>query len=356
VGAAPKLTATGSGEQRWVVFQVERSITVNLRRIDPSRVESTSRVIRKYRTEEPDVGALLGKTLVLALVVSAFLATRSDVVIATQPNPPAGAPQPVVISAAGDITAAVEQYRELLGPNNGAEPGSRGAGRREINWDGVADDLSAPNFMPPDFFNGPAAPRARGAFFSTPGEGVQVSADSDNPFGAAVRFGNINPTYTDIFVAFSEQRLFSPIGSNIVEMTFLVPGTNTPALTRGFGAVYTDVDTDHTSFEYFDRNGNLLATAAVPIVDNGLSFVGVAFDTPIVARVRITYGTVALGPDDSPTTDVAVMDDFIYGEPVPFPDAAPPPPPPTAVPAPTAAPAPTTAPPSPAPTALPPVY
>jgi hypothetical protein len=41
----------------------------------------------------------------------------------------------------------------------------------------------------------------------------------------------------------------------------------------------------------------------------------VAFDQPIVARVRIAYGTVALGPNDSPTNDVAVMDDFIYGEP-----------------------------------------
>jgi hypothetical protein len=35
----------------------------------------------------------------------------------------------------------------------------------------------------------------------------------------------------------------------------------------------------------------------------------------VVARVRIEYGTVALGPDDSPNNDVSVMDDFIYGEP-----------------------------------------
>lgn len=41
-----------------------------------------------------------------------------------------------------------------------------------------------------------------------------------------------------------------------------------------------------------------------------------AFTEPIAARVRIEYGTVALGPDDSPANDVAVMDDFIFGEPV----------------------------------------
>jgi hypothetical protein len=31
--------------------------------------------------------------------------------------------------------------------------------------------------------------------------------------------------------------------------------------------------------------------------------------------VRIVYGTNKLGPDDSKKHDVAVMDDFIYGEP-----------------------------------------
>ena len=36
---------------------------------------------------------------------------------------------------------------------------------------------------------------------------------------------------------------------------------------------------------------------------------------PVVARVSIVYGTVALGPDDSVDDNVAVMDDFIYGEP-----------------------------------------
>ena len=34
--------------------------------------------------------------------------------------------------------------------------------------------------------------------------------------------------------------------------------------------------------------------------------------------VRKAYGTVALGPEDSTQNDVAVMDDFIYGEPQPI--------------------------------------
>jgi hypothetical protein len=77
-----------------------------------------------------------------------------------------------------------------------------------------------------------------------------------------------------------------------------VPGTTTPATIRGIGAVYTDVNTAHTAFEYFDVNGNSLGKFEAPIADNGLSFLGVVFDKAIVARVEVKYGTVALGPDD----------------------------------------------------------
>ncbi len=234
---------------------------------------------------------------------------------------PVGA-EPVVVTGSGEITATLDQFRQALGgSNNGGAPGPHTTGFREINWDGVPDDLAAPNFLPADFFNAIEEPRARGAFFSTPGEGVQVSADSDNPTGAPVNFGHINPNYTNIFKTFSPERLFSPVGSNVVDLTFFVPGTTTPAVVRGFGAVYTDVDTTHTAFEYFDVAGNSLGQFETPIADSGLSFLGVVFPEPIVARVQIKYGTDALGPDDGNGIDVAVMDDFIYGEPQPVPGA-----------------------------------
>ena len=227
-------------------------------------------------------------------------------------------PPPVVVKAAFDINAAVAEYRALLGPDNGGEPGGKPSGRREINWDGVPDAVAAPNFMPANFFNAAQAPRARGAHFATPGAGVQVSAKAGNPTGTAVRFGHINPSYAAIFKTFSPERLFSPVGSNIVDMTFFVPGTTTPAVVRGFGAVYTDVDQPHTSFEYFDRDNRSLGRFTVPAANEGLSFLGVVFERAVVARVRIEYGSTALGPDDGPNADVSVMDDFIYGEPQPL--------------------------------------
>lgn len=225
---------------------------------------------------------------------------------------------PSVISGSGEITALVNQYRDLLGPDNGGDPGSKASGRREINWDKIPDELAAPSLLPGDFFNAPKAPRARGAILSTPGKGVQASADGSNPTNTPVRFGDINANYPSIFKTFSSERLFSPIGSNRVDLSFRVPGTNTPAAVRGFGAVYTDVDEEHTAFEYFDAKGRSLGRFGVPVANNGLSFLGVAFDQPIVARVRIEYGTLALGPDDGPGSDVSVMDDFIYGEPQPI--------------------------------------
>jgi hypothetical protein len=150
----------------------------------------------------------------------------------------------------------------------------------------------------------------------TPGSGVAVSADRDNPAGAAVRFGDINRRYVRQFEAFSPERLFSPVGSNVVDLRFYVPGTRRRAVVKGFGAVYTDVDRrENTAFQYFDARGRSLGEFAVPPRPSGLSFLGVAFRNPVVARVRIEYGNRALGPTESARNDVAVMDDFIYGEP-----------------------------------------
>ena len=88
------------------------------------------------------------------------------------------------------------------------------------------------------------------------------------------------------------------------------------AAVRGFGAVYTDIDRrENTAFEYFDRRGRSLGEFAVPPEPSGLSFLGVVFRKPVVARVKIEYGTGPLGPADSSGYDAAVMDDFVYGEP-----------------------------------------
>jgi hypothetical protein len=159
----------------------------------------------------------------------------------------------------------------------------------------------------------------RGAEYSTPGTEVEVSANAGG--------GSINPTYPDLFQVFSAQKLFTAIGSNIVDVSFVdvsffIPGTTAPALTRGFGAVFTDVDLPNTtSLMFFGASNQPLGTFFVPsaVGNQTFSFLGVDFGSLEVSRVRITNGNVALGPTEIPGLDLVVMDDFIYGEPNPVP-------------------------------------
>jgi hypothetical protein len=216
---------------------------------------------------------------------------------------------------AAAIQATVDNFRNALGTLNPNVAGSFGSGRREINWDGVPAGFSAPNQLPNNFFN---VNSPRGAEFSTPGTSVQVSANAaDGP----VRFDNINPTYSSLFQVFSPEKLFTAIGSNIVDVSFFVPGSSTPALTQGFGAVFTDVNlANTTSLTFFGASNQSLGTFFVPPAagDQTLSFLGVDFGSLGISHVTITNGNAALGPNQA-FVDLVVMDDFIYGEPVPGP-------------------------------------
>lgn len=221
---------------------------------------------------------------------------------------------PVVYSGVGANSAAIialrDQFRTDVGGGSvGGANGSFGGMRREINWDGVPDTLAAPNNLPLNFFN---VNSPRGAVFSTPGTGVAVSANNGV---APIEFGNINPTYTDIFQTFSAQRLFAAIGSNVVDVNFFAAGTTDAGSTSAFASIFTDVDIlGPTAIEYFD-GGNSLGLFVVPVFNNGLSFLGVRFNAgERVTRVRITSGNAALGPNDGGNVDVVAMDDFIFAE------------------------------------------
>lgn len=232
---------------------------------------------------------------------------------------------PIVTSVGGSspaaISSTVDAFRASLGALNANVAGSFGVGRREINWDGVPDARSAPNNLPANFFN---VNSPRGAVFSTPGTGFQVSAAVGNPSAAAVEFGNLDASYPALFATFSAQRLFTALGSNITDVHFFIPGSTVAATVSGFGAVFTDVDLPNvSSLEFYSPSNSLLGTYFVPPTvgfDEGLSFVGVRFTSESIARVRITAGNQALF--GSERGDVVALDDFIYAEPVPEPATA----------------------------------
>jgi len=239
---------------------------------------------------------------------------------------------PVTFSVGGDDTAAsiqatVDSFRAALGnPNNGNAPGPLAGGRREINWDGGGGvDVTTAAATPFNVFRD-----TRGAQFTTPGTGLSQAPPSGGPTNGLVGLF-ANPTYGTTFSTFSPLRLFVPVGSNITDGLFFLPGSNgaVPATVSGFGAVFTDVDlADTTTIAYFDADGDLLYSASVAtgtVADGSLSFLGVVFDAgERIARVRITTGNAPLGPNDGSGVDVVAMDDFIYSEPrssVPEPSA-----------------------------------
>ena len=265
-------------------------------------------------------------SLLAAFVVPQFAGAQEDL---SQTSAVAEISDPVaVFQAAGPNTASiqssVDQYRAAV---------SVLAGRREINWDGgnVANEATTVSGNP---FAGFLI--TRGALFTTPdGTGfVQAPAATDVAPGGLAGFFN-NPTYKTSFRAFSASRLFSAIGGKVTDVTFFVPGGgNIPATVSGFGAVFTDVDQPNgsgagqkrgnrhasTLIEYYGANGELLFSSFVPASpgDGNFSFFGIVFPDARVARVRITSGDVAPGPDDSQKQDVVMMDDFIFGEPRPI--------------------------------------
>lgn len=235
----------------------------------------------------------------------------------------AAVPEASVTRASGAgpdaIADAVAAFTVPFGKDNGGVPGPFSEGYRRVVWDKVPADQSAPDTYAPDFFNGTADPRARGILFSGSEGDLMVSAGKDAGKNG-LRFGTVNKSYPATFRAYSPEKLFSPLGTTDLLITFFQPGTSTPAATAGFSAVFADVDTaGATTIEPFRPDGSSLGVFPADTADGGLSFLGVAYEEPVIGSVRITLGTSPLGPSDSPDADVVVLDDLHYAEPQPIP-------------------------------------
>ena len=244
----------------------------------------------------------------LALITALAACSKDSVTAPTTPVPPAA----TLFSASGNIAATVDDFRNALGAPNGATPGEQPTGRREITWDGAgANPFDNRNDFPADFFNTNVK---SGAVFTTSGTGFRNDSTA---------FAEINPDYAAQFTFFSAKKIFAPVGSNQLDQLFQVAGQPTPAVSRGFGIVLSDVDVaDKTTIQLFAQDGSSLGTYPAPVRTDavGLSFVGVTYADAIIARVRITLGTGALAVNVSDisaggTSDLVVLDNLIYGEP-----------------------------------------
>src|SRR5204862_424265 len=132
---------------------------------------------------------------------------------------------PVVFQAAGpnaaSIQSTVDAFRAALGNPNNGNAGPLNTGHREINWDG-AGGVDTTTTVPVTPFN--VFLNTRGSQFTTPGIGLTQAPASGGPQGGLAALFN-NATYATIFRAFSPLRLFVPVGSNLTEAQFFLPGS-----------------------------------------------------------------------------------------------------------------------------------
>ncbi len=259
----------------------------------------------------------------LSLVALAACNNPSSPINSLPPAPPPPpAPTYRLFETLGDsisIAAKLDEFRAALGGSlNAPNTPPAASGRREINWDGVPAAFTNVDTFPATFFN---VNSKRGAIYSTPGTGLRVDSAA---------FASINPGLADQFKAFSPKKLFMAVGSNQVDVAFKLAGTTTTGLVNGFGVVFADVDRPGSSkIEFYDANDVRIAVLVAPNHAGAqlLSFTGAVFAAPIVARVRITSGDAALSARATDvsaggTTDLVVMDDFVYGEPQPIPQVS----------------------------------
>lgn len=80
--------------------------------------------------------------------------------------------------------------------------------------------------------------------------------------------------------------------------------------------MYVDVDRRRvTSATYLDRRGCVLTRQFVDPRDRGLSFLGVIFRRPVIARVVLKLGDAPISRRNG---EFVVLDDFLYSEPQPI--------------------------------------
>jgi hypothetical protein len=253
---------------------------------------------------------LLKQTVCIAFIGLALSSCDKD----DKPQKPADDQGMEVTLAAGDsstVIGKINQFRQDTGNPVNTTPNVTG-GRREINWDGVPAELISPSLFPADFFNAtaPAAPdgRKRGLVYVPANAALLVSEKN---------FTEIDPAYKGQFNAFSKAKVFSAKGTNITEIRFLLPGTNTAAYVNSFGLIFSDVDNAEASTVAIYEGDKLIGTAKAQAADKKFSFVGLHIRNAKITRVKITSGntTLAAGVADGTAKDIVVMDDFIYSEP-----------------------------------------
>lgn len=228
-------------------------------------------------------------------------------------NPVADTPTEFVSS--GNINAKMDEFRSALG-NLNTQPGAI-TGRRELTWDAVPDDM-LDKTLPGQFFNQTgteANPSFQRGLAYDPSFDFRVSKTA---------FASLAPDAASEFKAFSGSATFASVGDQPQPwpISFQVAGGTQAAAVRGFGMVVNDVDVaGSVQIQYFNQN-TLIGVVNVPPRTAGspFSFAGLLFKEPVITSIKVKHqGILKAGAKDisqGGSSDLVVMDDFVYGEPV----------------------------------------
>jgi hypothetical protein len=228
--------------------------------------------------------------------------------------------------------AALGNFETAIGGSKNTVAAPQNGGFRTITWDGVktdgTDSVAGANStvpIPAGSTHTVGIPLNRfegsGVFF-----GAVYAVSNDG-------FTDVNPTVTGLFPAFSTPSVFAMFNDNGIDFKFVAPASPaTPpvsATSRGFGAVFENVQHHgSTTIQYFN-NSILLDTLTVPesAAPGVQVFAGELFANSIVTNVLLTLGdgvifkfdgtNVTAGAANSLTNNLVSVDDWAFAEPVP---------------------------------------
>lgn len=249
---------------------------------------------------------------------------------ALAPGNPITAGTPTVFT--GGMTA-LTSFEAAVGGSKNVAAAPQASGFRTITWDGVkvdgTDAVSGANstvVITPGHTVGIPLNRFQnqGLFF-----GAIYAVTNDGFVGVNPSVGSPNPV---LFPAFSPSNTFAMFNDNGIDFKFVAPaGPFSPpvsAVSRGFGAVFLNVQQPGTTIQYF-HGSTVLDTLNVP-TSNLLGtavFAGELFNSAVVTNVLLTLGqgvifrfdgtTVTSGGANSASNNLVATDDFVFAEPQP---------------------------------------
>lgn len=225
---------------------------------------------------------------------------------------------------------AVANFEAAIGGVKNTAAAPQNGGFRVITWDGVkldgTDSAAGPNstvVITPDHTVGIPLNRFQGSgvFF-----GAVYAVSNDG-------FTDVNPNVSGLFPAFSSPNTFAMFNDNGIDFTYTAassPFTGpVSAASKGFGAVFLNVQQPGTTITYFHGN-TVIDTLNVPTnpTPGAAVFAGELFNSPEVTNVLLTLGngvifkfdgtTVTSGGPNSASNNLVAVDDWIFPEPVPI--------------------------------------